>query len=56
MPHGSQWPPSIRKFFSTNWYAFGRSMDKEMVYDPKIEFVCVSSKASKDVWDFLSKL
>jgi hypothetical protein len=38
------------------WYAFGRSMDESMAYDPKIEFVCVSSKASKDVWDFLSKL
>ncbi len=38
------------------WYAFGRSMDESMAYDPKIEFVCVSSKASRDVWDFVSKL
>ena len=38
------------------WYAFGRSTDESMAYDPKIEFVCVSSKASRDVWDFLSKL
>jgi len=38
------------------WYAFGRSMDESMAYDPKIEFICVSSKASRDVWDFLSKL
>lgn len=38
------------------WYAFGRSMDESMAYDPTMEFVCVSSKASKDVWDFLSKL
>jgi hypothetical protein len=42
--------------FLEKWYAFGRSMDESMAYDPKIEFVCVSNKASKDVWDFLSKL
>jgi hypothetical protein len=38
------------------WYAFGRSMDESMAYDPKIEFVCVSTKASREVWNFLSKL
>ena len=38
------------------WYAFGRSMDESMAYDPKIEFVCVDPKASKGTWEFLSKL
>ena len=38
------------------WYAFGRSMDESMAYDPKIQFVCVDPKASKGTWDFLTKL
>jgi hypothetical protein len=42
--------------FLDKWYAFGRSMDESMAYDPRIQFICVSSKASRDVWNFLSKL
>ncbi len=38
------------------WYAFGRTEDESMAYDPKIEFVCVDPKASKGTWDYLSKL
>ncbi len=38
------------------WYAFGRSMDESMAYDPEIQFVCVGNKASKDTRDFLSKI
>jgi hypothetical protein len=38
------------------WYAFGRSMDESMAYDPRIQFVCVEPKASKGTWDFLTKL
>jgi hypothetical protein len=38
------------------WYAFGRTTDQSMAYDPKIEFVCVDPKASKGTWDYLSKL
>ncbi len=38
------------------WYAFGRSMDESMAFDPKVQFVCVGPKASRDTWDFLSKL
>ena len=39
-----------------NWYAFGRSVDESMAYDPKIQFVCVDPKASKGTWEFLTKL
>src|SRR5690242_1880052 len=35
------------------WYAFGRTTDQSMAYDPKIEFVCVDPKASKGTWDYL---
>lgn len=38
------------------WYAFGRTEDEPMAYDPKIDFVCVDPNASKGTWDYLSKL
>ena len=40
----------------STWYAFGRSTDESMAYEPKIQFVCVDPKASKGTWDFLTKL
>ncbi len=37
------------------WNAFGRAADESMAYDPKIEFVCVDPKASRNTWDYLIK-